>query len=352
MKKNLKKLNLIITFILFLIFAFVFWNEYIEFHKKQLSIEKNIKEVQKEAKNFEVLDIKNLENTQVYHTPYPKLIDKIVENINSAKQKVYLEVYIFTEKRIIEALKNAKKRSVEVKVILEKNPYLAANINNKTYEKLKKSNIDVVWSNSKNFNLNHSKFFIIDKQAIISTWNISYSSFKFNRDFFVFIKDKNIVETLENIFLTDFSWEKKDFYHPSLVISPNYSRAKIEKLLLSAKTEIKIYMQYLKDENINNILQKLKKSGINIQIIINKRNLEDEEISLLKKNQIEIKALEDIKMHSKVIIVDKKYMFIWSENFSSYSLDKNREVWVLIKDKKLIEKALKTFNLDWKKDKN
>jgi len=45
-----------------------------------------------------------------------------------------------------------------------------------------------------------------------------------------------------------------------LVISPNYSRDKIEKLINSAKKEIKIYIPYLKDENILNILKNKAKS--------------------------------------------------------------------------------------------
>jgi hypothetical protein len=45
-----------------------------------------------------------------------------------------------------------------------------------------------------------------------------------------------------------------------LVISPNYSRIKIEKLLSSAKKEIKIYIPYLKDKRILDLLEKKAKS--------------------------------------------------------------------------------------------
>jgi hypothetical protein len=33
-----------------------------------------------------------------------------VEKINNAKKEIKIEVYMFTEKRILQALKNAKKR--------------------------------------------------------------------------------------------------------------------------------------------------------------------------------------------------------------------------------------------------
>jgi hypothetical protein len=66
-------------------------------------------------------------------------------------------------------------------------------------------------------------------------------------------------------------------------MSPNYSRVKLEKYLQSATKNIKIYIQYLKDEKINNSLLALKKDkNIDIEIIIDKKNLEDESVEFLK----------------------------------------------------------------------
>ncbi|MDF1682884.1 MAG: phospholipase D-like domain-containing protein [Patescibacteria group bacterium] len=36
--------------------------------------------------------------------------------------------------------------------------------------------------------------------------------------------------------------------------------------------------------------------------------------------------MKNPKMHSKAILIDNKYLFLGSVNFSSYSLDRNREV--------------------------
>jgi phosphatidylserine/phosphatidylglycerophosphate/cardiolipin synthase-like enzyme len=45
---------------------------------------------------------------------------------------------MLTESRIKEAILRAKKKGLDVKIILEKDPYLAYNINNKTYDEFKK----------------------------------------------------------------------------------------------------------------------------------------------------------------------------------------------------------------------
>jgi phosphatidylserine/phosphatidylglycerophosphate/cardiolipin synthase-like enzyme len=62
-----------------------------------------------------------------------------------------------------------------------------------------------VWSNAKNYTLNHSKIILIDnEELIISTGNFTASNFKYNRDLFIFSKDINIVYSFSKIFNKDF----------------------------------------------------------------------------------------------------------------------------------------------------
>ena len=131
-------------------------------------------------------------------------------------------------------------------------------------------------------------------------------------------------------------------------MSPNYSRVKLEKYLQSATKNIKIYIQYLKDEKINNSLLALKKEkNIDIEIIIDKKNLEDESVEILKNAWIKIKWFDWKTMHSKAILVDEKYLFIGSINFSAFSIDKNREFWVFLKEENLIKNFLEIFEKDF-----
>jgi phosphatidylserine/phosphatidylglycerophosphate/cardiolipin synthase-like enzyme len=58
--------------------------------------------------------------------------------------------------------------------------------------------------------------------------------------------------------------------------------------------------------------------------------------------------LPKYKMHAKAILVDEKYLFIWSINFSTYSIDRNREIWILIKNKNIIDEFLAIFSQDSK----
>lgn len=96
-------------------------NEYTQFHKAQLQTES----MQQKNTPFSFDDIGILSGVTLKKTPDTNLIKEITKKIDAAQKRVYVEVYIFTLKDFATALKKAKKRGLEVKVILEKNVYLA-----------------------------------------------------------------------------------------------------------------------------------------------------------------------------------------------------------------------------------
>jgi phosphatidylserine/phosphatidylglycerophosphate/cardiolipin synthase-like enzyme len=131
---------------------------------------------------------------------------------------------------------------VDIKVLLEKNIYKSANLNLKTFLELQKNNISVSWSNPKNFKLNHSKIIIIDDELILSSGNLTYSTFSKNTDFFIFTKNFNIVEKFKKIFLSDFEGKKDFIYDHNIVLSPNYTKEKFDFLFNSCKKSLKMYI--------------------------------------------------------------------------------------------------------------
>lgn len=332
----------------FLFFLFSCQNEYVEFHKNK-EIEKQI---QTEISNFSFEKIEYLSWITLKNTPDLKLLDELTNKIDNAKSRVYVEVYIFTEKRLKKSLINAKKRWLDVKVILEKNIYLAWNLNKETFKDLEKNGIEVIYSNPENYSLNHSKMMIIDEEVIISTGNFSYSTFKYNREFFIFLDNKVLLPIFLEIFENDFFWIKKNINHSNLVLSPFSSRDKLEYLLNNTKKTIKIYAHNISDNSILNILLEKQKSWVEIKMILpdlKKVPSNENEIELLKKNNINLKMVDKPEIHAKSILIDEKYLYIWSINFSSYSMDKNREIWILIKNKDLIKQFLDIFNSDFEK---
>ncbi len=98
---------------------------------------------------------------------------------------MYVEVYIFTERDLRDALIRAYARGVDVKILLENNPYQAPYLNDDHFTSFQQAHIPVKWSDPLNYSLNHAKLLLIDDYAYISTGNFSYSLFTKNRDMLV-----------------------------------------------------------------------------------------------------------------------------------------------------------------------
>lgn len=334
--------------IFLLFFLFSCQNEYVEFHqyKKEQEL------IQSEIQNFSLDHIEYLSWVQLYPTPDLAFLDTLTTKIEQAQKRVYVEVYIFTEKRLKKALINAHKRWVNVKVLLEKNVYKAMNLNRKTFQDLEKAWISVTYSNPENYALNHTKMMIIDDEVILSTGNYSYSTFRYNREFFVFLKNEDILPLFLEIFENDFAGVKKNVYHPNLVLSPFSTRIKLEHILKSAQKSIKIYSHNFSDSRIKDILLEKQKSGIEIQIIFpdfKKVASNQEIVSDFHGNAIDITIVDKPEIHAKTILVDDTYLYLWSINFSQYSIDKNREIGILIKNENIIKQFLDMFHTDFQK---
>lgn len=331
------------------VFGYFYGDEYREFYlqQKQYSYQQEI--LAEKLSGFSIDEVVPLEHVKIQTTPSKDVLDVVVQKIDVAEKRVYLEVYIFTEKRIFQALKRAKNRGIDVRVILEKNPYKAPRLNDTRYDELEHIGIPVVWSSPDNYALNHTKMLIVDDEVVISTGNMSYSTFTKNRDFLVFVKDIHMLQVFEEVFHGDFKWQKVLPYHENIVLSPFYSRQKLSVLIDSAQTSIDMYFQYLKDDALREHVIKKALEWVKIRIVLDDDYMREhvDEVQELRSYGIEIDEYDSSVMHAKAILVDSEVLFIGSINFSNYSLDKNREVWILIRDTHVISDFQEVFDSDF-----
>ena len=60
-----------------------------------------------------------------------------------------------------------------------------------------------------------------------------------------------------------------------------------------------------------------------------------------------VRTLKSRYNHTKMILVDEKYLLLGSMNLSTNSLDKNREIWIVLMDTWHISEFTKWFKKDW-----
>jgi phosphatidylserine/phosphatidylglycerophosphate/cardiolipin synthase-like enzyme len=110
MKKYNKLISTLFSILFIIIFSFYHFDEYKTFHQNKIKLEKQKEESIQKINSFEITDIKELKDIQFYYTPNKELLVKIVDLIDNAKNEIYIETYMLTEKRIYEALIKAYKK--------------------------------------------------------------------------------------------------------------------------------------------------------------------------------------------------------------------------------------------------
>ena len=327
-------------------------NEYVENYEQTQSFVEQKAEVLNELDDFSLENIWEFDDIELFYTPQSKsfnLIDKIVSQIENADEKVYLSTYIFTEKRIFAALKNAQKKWIDVRVLMEKNVYKAPFLNNNRYEDLESAWVNVAWADPDDYSLNHTKMLIIDDSVIISTGNYSYSSFAYNREFFMQIWDPDFVSLLTDVYLADFAGDIYTDYDERLIMSPLLTRSKFSTLVSSAQESIQIYSQTFSDDTLEQELSEAVQNWIDVEIIfpeLDQISSNQESYDIFTKAWVTVHTMKKPKLHAKAMLIDKKYLYLWSINFSYYSIEENREIWVIITNPEIIDKFLWVYKSD------
>jgi len=292
----------------------------------------------------------NSSNEQIFVLPDEN--KSIIDFLNKAASSVDITIYMLSDRNVIEKIKELKNKGIAVRIILEKTPFGGGSVNYKTFNELLKFGINIKYSNP-SFALTHAKYIVIDKkEAFIMTSNLTHAGLNDDRDFIFYTSDNNIVLELNNIFEADFNYKKYNPKIDNLVISPNNSRWKLESIINSAKKTLYIYGENIADDNIENLLIKKIKDGVDIKIILPDSKKLEGNISVIKKLEkagIKISNLKKPYQHAKIIIVDDSLMYLGSVNYSTYSMDRNREVGVISLNKNSINKVLEVFNNDLNK---
>lgn len=220
-------------------------------------------------------------------------------------------------------------------------------------------NITIIPDNRLGISFQHAKTFLTEKGFIIQTANMTFSSFSKNREAFFLSTHVWVLASLQQLFDRDWQWlpTAADALHPNLVVCPINCRSRIESLLQSAQASIVMYQQYIADNDIQKILSEKQKEWIAMKIILgdmgkknsssnNEKNTDEKFYDSLG-NMLQKQA--NPYVHAKAILVDDQFLLIGSMNMSDMSLDKNREIGILLLDHDQIQAFKRVFEKDWLK---
>lgn len=271
---------------------------------------------------------------------------------NSTKNNLDLRTYDFTHKDFKSTLKNLAKNKVNIRIIVEDKKFQQFQ---NTLKVLRQefswfSTIQLKSDKEMGTEYTHAKVNLIDSGYIIQTANLTKSSFASNREHFFQSYDTGVRASLHTIFEKDRAGEKitmKDI-HPNLVVCNINCRGVIEQLLKSAKESIIIQTQYITDDSIRSLL-KAKKSLPELKLLVADTDDNDDLIKFFWSPYA--RKFKQYYNHTKMILIDHKTLLLGSMNLSSTSLDKNREIWIILLDTGIINEFSTQFYQDWQSKK-
>lgn len=142
----------------------------------------------------------NANDIQVYFSPNQNIDLIMIKEIEKAKAKISVAIYDITNKKITDALINAHKKGISIRLYTDK-------IINQDYEQpllddLETNNIEVKvanpenWSNVQSYRaIMHNKFIVIDEDIVMTgSYNFTTNAEENNRENLIIIPNKIIAK--------------------------------------------------------------------------------------------------------------------------------------------------------------
>ena len=296
-------------------------------------------------------NLDNLENVTwtLYYSPVNSR-NAFSKSLSSAEDTVKIQTYEFTKKEIKQIVKWLLENWVIVELIMENNKYQQYQ---NTWRQIEEYFSDYprfeIRSDEQMWTLyTHSKIALIDSWFWIQTANLTHSSFVANREHFFYSENIGVRNSLNNIFDNDWKGEsiKLDDIHPNLVVCNINCRAVIENLLSNAKKSIYIQTQYILDESILEILKEEYDELDDMKFIVSDTDSNDFLVDYF--GPWVARKFSKYYNHTKMILIDDEKLLLGSMNLSDTSLDKNREIWIILIDTWIISEFKELFENDRK----
>jgi phosphatidylserine/phosphatidylglycerophosphate/cardiolipin synthase-like enzyme len=269
----------------------------------------------------------------------------VLSLIGSARHSIKLEVYILTDRAVIQALKSARSRHVGVQVLLEQHPFGGTRYATKAYASLKSAGISVRWANEPAFTYTHEKSMVVDgRTAGIFTFNLSYSAFQSNREFGVVDRNVQDAQAIAGVFNADWSRRGYRLNDGRLVVSPINSRRALQGLVNGARHTLDLYEEELNDPAFESRLIAAARRGVRVRLLTSAGSAG---VERLRAGHVEVRIQTSPYIHAKAIVADGYRVFIGSENVSTTSLDSNREMGILLSLKSQAQVVAARFGADW-----
>jgi len=278
------------------------------------------------------------------------------EFISAAKKTLLIKQFTFSEPSLMEAVVERKNAGVDVRVMLNPKRSGGDRANDATFDYFKDHGVNIQWANPK-FYVTHEKSIVVDGEAaLIATFNLCEKYFTLTRDYGVLTQDPVRVSQIVEGFEAD--WEHRDWMPAAdtgLLWSNSNSRTHMSRFIDQAKHTLDIQHPKFVDAVILDRIVDAADRGVHVRVLCGgKHGISDWDVldtfsslRVLKRFGVKVHKQKNLRLHAKLIIVDKEHALVGSMNIDRSAFDLRRELGASIQDEAIVNRLLEVFNSDW-----
>jgi phosphatidylserine/phosphatidylglycerophosphate/cardiolipin synthase-like enzyme len=255
----------------------------------------------------------------------------IVDLIAATRRSVWMEMYLLTDARAIDALADRARAGCDVRVILDPTPYMSEDANEAAFASLAAAGATVRWS-SPRFTYTHAKVMIVDHARLaVMTLNLTAAGLDGNREYAAVDDDAGDVAAAEAVFAADETGATAGAAG-RVVTSPDASRAAFTDLIAGAASSLAIETEELADPGIVDALLAARGRGVGVTLVWPGPADAGAAFAKLAAAGATVRAVAAPAIHAKVVVADGRSVYLGSANFTATSLDRNRELGLRLDD--------------------
>jgi len=126
----------------------------------------------------------------------------------------------------------------------------------------------------------------------------------------------------------------------NFLVSPVNARKQLAAFIRGARKELLIYDLKISDRTMIRLLEERAKAGVRVRLIGKLTR---------KSSKIEVRKLQGLRLHARTMVRDRKQAFMGSQSLRELELDGRREIGIIFRDAKVINRLVEIFEQDWGK---
>lgn len=281
----------------------------------------------------------------------------ILDAIAAATKSIRVKMFLFSDPTLIKAVLEARKRGVEIRVMLNPARRSGEAENRDTSRKLKAGGVHVIETNPA-FDVTHEKSMVIDgKLAFVKSLNWDTKNLTETRDYAIVTDNPDEVDEVVRCFEAD--WHRKEFQvtdQTQLIWCSGNGRDRIASFIDGAKHTLFVQNERYQDAVIIEHLVRAKERGVKVHVMARPpHKLKKEKLiegvgglRIMDDVGIKVHKLKHLKLHGKMLLADHSRAIVGSINLAPGSFDSRRELAIEVHSPEVVHRLRKVAHHDWK----